>query len=783
MPNVTVHKGTPQQMLSAWVDRMQSHRVQTPLAPVEIVVPNLTLANWLKTVVPLVNVQLVTWSEWFFRHFPSKLVWPEAADHVLEQAFPRSFRDPVLRQVPGFYLTVIRYALECRAANISQEILGNANPLLVEVISWLADVVFAHNVYDSWRLYQYAKTSAEVFHEQGTSLIFWVFEPWMPWQWNFVREIARYQPVEVYQGALTHDGALPEERESPSLAFIQVPVDYHAPEAVARLIAQRIASGADPEDIVVVGSDSTIRDRIQIACHRYRIPVANLNSGQTLLQEIWRALVNGPDHHRTWQRLQSLFPVHHEWMRQWKQRVDDSREWTAILDLVVEAVRRMNLTDTLGIVAQQRFLSFAEVLPQPSKDLVAKELWDLPQHLIWPRSSGRGVWIVEAKDFSGIVAKELILTADSFRRQEEPLAESILGRNAADCLRLLRERPYPEAPWWATERIYRIGCDAGDPWDLLPSLPWGHGASVSSAWYRHWRQDTPFDERSGALGKDIGDLVPRQLSASQLERFGSCPLSFFYDRVLRLSARDLDPWQQLPSLYGQWAHLALYHWEHAPEGGVAQAVDRAMAEISGPKDLLAAVYRQSRYRLIDNLTHVVKDLVDRGISTTVEVEKEIFWNPMDSWQIRMRLDRVEHYQDHDVILDFKTGQVDRPEQIQPDRLQVPLYITAWQEQINNAQHAVMGALWGISDRNQFRRREVAANEALTDAVRNVVAGILRRIEDGQFYPVPEAQKDPCRLCDYRLICPSNIKSLARRKYPHHPEFLDLWGLKEVSFDE
>jgi hypothetical protein len=71
MPNVTVHKGTPQQMLSAWVDRMQSHRVQTPLAPVEIVVPNLTLANWLKTVVPLVNVQLVTWSEWFFRHFPS----------------------------------------------------------------------------------------------------------------------------------------------------------------------------------------------------------------------------------------------------------------------------------------------------------------------------------------------------------------------------------------------------------------------------------------------------------------------------------------------------------------------------------------------------------------------------------------------------------------------------------------------------------------------------------------------------------------------------------------
>ncbi len=780
MPKVIVHKGTPQQVLSAWVNRMQSHRVETPLSPVEIVVPNLTLAYWLKTVTPLVNVKVVTWCEWFFRHFPSKLVWPDAADHVLEQAVPQSLRDPIRRQVPGFYLTVIRHALECRAANISQEILGDTQPLLLDVVSWLADVAFAHNVYDSFRLYQYAKTSAEVFHEQETSLIFWGFGPWLPWQRNFVREVARYQPVEVYQALLPPHDILPKTCE---LASIQIPTHYHAPEAVARLIAQRITAGIDPKDIVVVSPNSTTRDRIDIACHHYRIPVANPISGHTQLREIWHALINGPDHSWTWRRLQALFPAHHEWMTHWRQRGKDNRDWLQALDLVVDAVRQMNWPDALGTIAKQRFVAFAEVLPHPSKDLVAKELWDLPQHITWPLSSGHGVWIVEAKDFSGIVAKELILTEDPFGKREEPLAENILGPRVADALRLFREHPYPEASWWATERIYRIASDAGETWDMLPSLPWGKGAATPSKWYHHWREDTSFDKHSGNLGKDIGALVPRQLSASQLERFGSCPLAFFYDRVLRLSTRDLDPWQQLPSLYGQWAHVALYHWEHHPEEGVAPAVDRAMAEILGPSELLPAAYRQSRYRLIDNLTHLVQDIKDREVPVTVEVEKEMSWAPIDSWQIRMRLDRVEYYPDHEIIVDFKTGKMDHPEQIHPDQLQVALYITAWQERLNDTRHVTKGALWGISDRNQFRRREVVATEGLTDTVREIVAEILARIEEGQFYPLPEVQKDPCRLCDYRLICPSNIKTVARRKHPHHPDFLNLWTHKEESTDE
>ncbi|PSR31619.1 MAG: hypothetical protein C7B46_16600 [Sulfobacillus benefaciens] len=780
MPTVTVHRGTPQQMLSAWVDRMQSHRAETPLSLIEIVVPNTALVHWLKTITPLVNVRVVTWSEWFFRHFPSKLVWPDDADHVLEQALPQSLRVPALRQVPGFYLTVIRYALECRNANISQEILGDANPLLLDVISWLADRAFAHNVYDSFRLYQYAMSSAEVFHFQETSLIFWGFGPWMPWQWHLVRVIARYQPVEVYHMSSNAEEILPKALES---ASIQVPVEYHAPEAVARLIAQRIAAGVDPKDIVVVSSDSTTHDRIETACHGYRIPVANAHSRHTLLQETWHALINGPSQPWSWRRLQSLYPAVKEWMTHWRQRMETTQEWIQALDLVTEAIRQMHLPQALGTIAQKRFVAFAEVLPQPSGDLINKELWDLPNHVTWPLSGGQGVWIVEAKEFPGMVAKELILTAEPRHRGAGTLAEDILGPRAADSLRLLRDHPYLDASWWATERIYRIGCDVGDPWDMLPRLPWSQSAATSSSWYRHWREDTTFNEHSGNLGRNIGNLVPRQLSASQLEEFGSCPLSFFYDRVLRLSTRDVDPWKQLPSLYGQWAHLALYHWEHNPDQTIADAVDRAMAEIPGPKELLPAAYRQSRYRLIDNLTHVLQDMQDRASPITVEVEKEISWDLIDSWKIRMRLDRVEHYHNYDMIVDFKTGQVEHPEKIQPDQLQVPIYISAWQEQTRNDQKIITGAYWGISDRNQFRRREVVATEGLTDAVRDLISGILLRIEEGKFYPVPEAQKDPCRLCDYRLICPSNIKPLARRKYLHHPEFLGLWSNNEVSSGE
>ncbi len=792
MSKIDVRPGTPAQIFSNWLQLMAERRKAQSLKPLVTIVPTDTMAHWLKTSTVLINVQIVTFTEWVHSRLPASMIlWPDDAGSVLQSAMPALIRAQLPANVPGLYLTVIQHALECRRANISQEILGDDSPLLAQILKWLDESIFTGRVFDDVRLYQYAARAPMVLTRPDESIIFFGFSNWDPGQWTLVNTLAHHKDFLVYWLQDNHTtrimpmdlmgarltklgavGAVPEQIE------IQIPYEHLAPDAASRLIAERVLEGVRPRDILVVGRDGEAIERLWVSMQRLQIPLASEQPGRRELTEIWRALLRGPQSPMTWQRLQDLYPQDVSWLDEWSKSQPSIKNWSQAREFVVRAGDRLGLDPVLVATAAKRFDVFETVTTGfLEHSVLHQELWNLPSRHHWPWAATDGVWVVSARHGVGLCGREVIVLPHSFDRPPaEPALDDLLGAVLRHRMQRLRESTQnTDVAMWGVDRMYQIGSRAGRDWATLPTAPDVKASESVAQWYLHWYGDTPFGPQGGRLGENLGRVMPRQISASDMERFGACPLAFFFSRGLGLSAREKDPWTSLPSLMGQWAHLALHYLSQNPRLSVEEAVERAMKEMAMPQALPALVARQIRYRLGANLRYVMEVLAERAeVPASVESERNLNWNPKGDWDVKMRLDRVEHYRRYDVIVDFKTGRLDRPEQIGPDHLQIPLYILAWQDHAADLQREVLGVVWGVTERNQFRRHGLIGTAELAHKTRKVVDGILDRMEKGEFYPVPDPTLHPCRVCDFRLICPSSVTQLARRKYQHHGDFMTLW---------
>lgn len=789
MPRLQIRSGNGPRLLADWQHLM--HARQNALKPLVTVVPSRTVRDWVLSRGPLPNVEVVTLSDWVWGLVPKYFRrWPDHAEHILEALLPDAIKRHFAKDIPGLYLTVIQAAIECRRQNISPDNLDNGDRALRMTLQWLDQKVFQGNLYDTVRLYEYASKHWSVLRSRVTEIIFWGFVDFLPGEWRLIETVGRHHPCIVYMlgdsepeqwpsGAALHSL---ENDPKPPTETIRIPEQHLVPEAVTRVVAELRESGVRLSDMIVV-ADEVSTERIEAALGYRHIAVRTGSRPSYEAAALWRILCADKASSRSWRRLKDRYPDLEGWLHEWDAARSTLTGWDQARPWVEAAARRIPPLRQLPATLS-RWDALALACPTPHPTLLQQELERLVSALIEEPGPvpGDAVWVVRASDAVGMVGDELLIASEAWR--DFSPATGIGG--------VMSE---PVAAWWQERqahhgrrarqgllnasqgRLWVFGESGDRDFHTLPQIEESPGAGSSLAWYTDWYGTGKFQEQPGE--------TPDTISVSDLERFGSCPRAFFFGRVLKLRPWIDDPMRLWPALYGQWAHLALYYLDQDRSLSVAAAVERAITAQRPPGDVLEVVVRQARYRLVANLQYVLAVITEaREVPDQTEAEVDWVWEhtvDKDQWHIRMRLDRIEHYRDHDVVVDFKTGTLANPEKVLAGQLQIPVYLTAWRARFVGRR--VRGRLWGITDKNHFRAREVEGDENLDRATREMVDGILIRIRQGQFFPAPDPGVDPCRLCDYRSLCPSNVRQMAQIKLAHHPEFRSLWSEGNAKVDD
>lgn len=790
MPIIQIRSGAGPDLLADFKHLMRHRR--DPLKPLVIIVPSRPVADWLRTRTPLVNVNIVTWVEWLWGLMPSHFRrWPEQADHVLEATMPPDITAHLSRDIPGLYLTVIRAAIECRYQNISPDNLDDNDLALAMTIRWLNRHVFTGDLYDTVRLYEYAREHWSVLESSIDGIIFWGFLSFAPIEWRLIETMGRYHPCVIYGLDASERVNGPREVSlrvltktggGPVRKTISLPKEYLGPQAITRLIAERLQIGVLPQDMMVI-ADEDDQWRIALALRQVGIAARTGSVVSYEARSIWRALCLGKAAPRSWRRLQDRYPDLADWLNTWGSASDTMTGWDQSRHLVLEAATKIPALAPLAPVVK-RWDALSVVYPAPDQDLLRREMTILPEYAIEPPGAYpiEAVWVVRASDAAAMAADEVMVAPEAFRQLSRPWGRGLgLSDGAIPLLQKAHERLVDRVQSRLTEvannTLFAFGETGERPFHSLWSIQEPKAEPASLAWYAEWYG-------TGAFGVQTG-LPATTISVSDLEKFGACPRAYFLSRGLGLKPWNDDPMRELPALYGQWAHLALYYLSQDPTLSVSVAVRNAMKAVKPPDGLLTTVVRQSQHRLEANLQYVWAGIQAGEVPDSVQAEVEWVWDyrlDKDLWSIRMRLDRLEHYRTHDTVVDFKTGHITNPEKVGPDQLQIPVYLSAWRDRFPDRQ-SVRGVLWGITEKNHFRAREVLGDEGTDREARRVVDGILGRIRQGEFFPTPDPKSDPCRVCDYRLLCPANVRHIAQTKLVHHKEFMALWMEGNTGADD
>jgi RecB family exonuclease len=313
-------------------------------------------------------------------------------------------------------------------------------------------------------------------------------------------------------------------------------------------------------------------------------------------------------------------------------------------------------------------------------------------------------------------------------------------------------------------------------------------AAVEWPWHQAWRVDPGHNAWTGRVSPAlVGAVLPTDWTATGIERFGRCPLHFFWSEVLAVRPAPGDQPRTVPNdLIGRWAHRVLETMamtdELTPDSrpAIRQAIDQAVAEASPPPSVMAwhvqAVCQQLAYE-IDEVVFRYREALHEAV--TGEPERTVQWTvTLDDttvWPFRGRLDRLDRLPDGSLrIVDYKTGRaVPDPARYAPWSLQLPLYQQAVAEQSGRA---VTAEVWGISWRSGFVRRILSAEvaERQRSKLVRLLKGIHARVAQGQFYPLPKPGLNPCRTCEYRPLCPNAIGLWAEKKLRGESLFRALW---------
>lgn len=498
------------------------------------------------------------------------------------------------------------------------------------------------------------------------------------------------------------------------------------------------------------------------------------------------------------------------WAAEWGRRLRRAGSWSQMAE-EVEAASRYHAPADWGrlvrIADSWRVLD--EVgLPVPH-GIVMDLLWRIDPAPDGPRDPG-GMALVRASS-AGLLTYPLVVVAgvEDGRLPRRPPPDPLLPDGLREALGLPGSQQIYRQE---TERLALIARAAADevwmlgrgrwpavvrelgvahPWQDLPAVvePRAPLASGAREWYAAHRDGGRFTAFTGDIGPELAQqFFPRTDSPSSVERFGACPFAYFLRYGLGLEAVDDETETTVtPAVWGQWGHRALeLLGADEARGSAAEVRARLAAAVEqvvrlappGPA-VLPTVVAAVKERLVSELTEAVWDYRDDDIPVKTRTEVPCTWTVEvggSRWRFEGRIDRVDWYPDGKVrIVDYKTGGMTPPDRILPDNLQLVLYHEGLSQSGGHDPGRVGAALWGISQKNEFGRLWLtrAPADAYQDAHR-ILEAVASRIRAGRFYPAPNPKADPCRRCEFRPVCPRDIRGEATRMGAEDPEFISLW---------
>ncbi|MCA8971814.1 MAG: PD-(D/E)XK nuclease family protein [Planctomycetes bacterium] len=328
--------------------------------------------------------------------------------------------------------------------------------------------------------------------------------------------------------------------------------------------------------------------------------------------------------------------------------------------------------------------------------------------------------------------------------------------------------------WQGLEKsVIRIGHDA--PSDLLRGAAWIGTTDRFEA-----KESAGFRFDPWQLGAT--NLASRGVSATSFTKLDTCPLQFYFEKVVGAAAmREAPTIERISSLdIGNAAHAVLedtyrtlFAEEHDLEDRIRLAKEMVASELQ-KRDAEFVPPIERRYPVLGDVTRGRwraaleafvdadlrdldrRDLVPGAFERALAAELDL-----DDVHVRFtgKLDRID-YRDGAAarVIDYKTGAQVRkkPNGRNAEPKQLELYALMLEETDGVR---VSASLLGIAPRHYAEFEGELPERALSasfwngvDARRSELAMIARPMADGTYEP----RKDtpfPCNYCDYRAACP------------------------------
>jgi ATP-dependent helicase/nuclease subunit B len=343
-----------------------------------------------------------------------------------------------------------------------------------------------------------------------------------------------------------------------------------------------------------------------------------------------------------------------------------------------------------------------------------------------------------------------------------------------------------------------------------PGIPRGREADRSR---RMTREFTAFD---GKIEQELAQHITgaagrgnRAISPSRLETFATCPFRFFLKYVLRLERVEepealerIDPLNR-GSLIHEILELFLqdlrsrserphpeYRERHVPR---LREIASAACERMESTGLVGypVIWEFDQIAIFEDLEEwydrEAADLADSDLQPeTFELRfgwarrkdeggtgsrDEPYQLPGTPLNFQGRVDRVDLSPDRRSfrVIDYKTGKSGfyRPETFDGGRsLQLPIYLLATSDLLNIPWEHSLAQYFFPTRRGEFQRVSMSGSwlQENHDDLVELLRGMSNAIESGIFPQVPKiGTRDNCLFCDYKELCPVNVKRIADRK--------------------
>ncbi len=823
---IKVILGSPRQLQERWLSDYRQGALAGPT-----MVPNETLAQFLygllKAMVPQMRQMPRIESLWDFARSllpQGAKIAPIGMEKALASLLARDLHQELPHQVPGIYLNIIRHVLELRRRQIVLPSFdGIPWPL---ILRWLEDI-WPESLYDEFRVYQYASQAPLVTGDMASLAIYGYVEAHES-QWQLLHALSHHYSIIVYTPWLTHyDNSLAEDwikkwREQGAIVEMlpenakkprQSAISVRPGTLMLHSIIDQVASRQGENLLLVLGGmDSTSLMRLakrRGVIFREKDPV--LSQAKNVWAAFWRLVQNQGDEatKRLWLEVieehgrsasDALGYVH-----RFSEQLRQIHLWQELVELVDDAARFHDIDDlSRTLTACRDWVIYDQWHIPPRVDLI-EELWEL---LPFKKSYGgrSGILWAEGLNARMLTAKTIIVAAihegtfprgvvlDSLWIPELAQLYGLPGPDHAHqqdlhLLHVLIESAEQEICWvvpqYDDEKLWwPEGLAPEEEFDGPDQVP------ISSAtrnmakirdWYVSHYDSEVLDAYQGMIGQELAEaLWPHEVTPTALEQYGTCPLAFFYEQVLGLkSPWDEDLYTISPSVKGQWMHKVLELAVKSDQPITAQRLRQFVEEIAAripPKNkVLQAVLSHVKDDVVRDLLQVWP-LIAPSSSDIVDTEYPLQWTlytEAGSWQVKGRLDRVDYAKDGTItITDYKTGILKNPDKIAANNLQLPLYYEGMRHHVSEG--AIVAQVQGISAKNQFVRRLLSLDGAQDDTALQLVNQIASRVKQGEFFPLPRLQDDPCRICAYVQLCSADIKGIRRRKKAPDDEYWQLW---------